>query len=160
MINTILERETQNRPKNEGALRGIKDNQSDQSEHYHHDHKSITYMRFTMVSIEETYKLQEAIKQKEQELKTLKDQYDQDINELINTDHIETKYYKINEIRRSGRSFINIPKFQELYNNEFNKVVKYSVTITDAKKVLSGDQIEKIIDKYNDTVLYEIIKKV
>ena len=113
-----------------------------------------------MVSIEETYKLQEVIKQKEQELKTLKDQYDQDINELINTDHIETKYYKINEIRRSGRSFINIPKFQELYNNEFNKVVKYSVTITDAKKVLSGDQIEKIIDKYNDTVLYEIIKKV
>ena len=106
------------------------------------------------------YKLQEVIKQKEQELKKLKDQYDQDINELINTDHIETKYYKINEIRRSGRSFINIPKFQELYNNEFNKVVKYSVTITDAKKVLSGDQVEKIIDKYNDTVLYEIIKKV
>ena len=40
MINTILERETQNRPKNEDALRGIKDNQSDQSdqsEHYYHD---------------------------------------------------------------------------------------------------------------------------
>ena len=112
-----------------------------------------------MVSIEETYKLQEVIKQKEQELKKLKDQYDQNMNELINNGHTETKYYKINEIRRSGRSFINIPRFQELYNNEFNKVVKYSVTITDAKKVLSGDQIEKIIDKYNDTVLYEVIKK-
>lgn len=82
------------------------------------------------------------------------------MNELINNGYTETKYYKINEIRRSGRSFINIPRFQELYNNEFNKVVKYSVTIADAKKVLSGDQIKKIIDKHNDTVLYEIIKKV
>ena len=113
-----------------------------------------------MVSIEETYKLQEIIKQKEQELKKLKNQYNQNINELVNTNHTETKYYKINEIRRSGRSFINIPRFQELYNNEFNKVVKYSVSIADAKRVLSGDQIKKIIDNYNDTVLYEIIKKV
>ena len=46
MINTILEREKQNRPQNEDTLRGIKDNQSDQSEHYHHDYHSSIYQGF------------------------------------------------------------------------------------------------------------------
>lgn len=78
---------------------------------------------------------------------------------IIKSGTKENRYYRLEASIRAGNRSIQIVLLKEKYPELAPKLIKETVTVTDAKKVLGDEAISEISIKAPDIVSYKAVKK-
>lgn len=106
------------------------------------------------------YSTEQKIKTLESELKILRAQEKDLINQVLKSGNLENRYYMLTSSVRKGDRVINVAELQEKYPEVYQSCLRVSVTVTDAQKYLGDAVIDEISIRKPDSITWHVEKKV
>jgi hypothetical protein len=109
--------------------------------------------------LQQIYTIDATLRKMQDDIKALNKARQDILDGVLKDGTIEDRGFALVAEKVSGKRFLDVKKMGELYPFELQAAGKMTCTLSDASKVLSGEEIEQVCGRYDDKFVFHVEKK-